>query len=338
MQLFIDSYGAFLGVRNQMFWVKPRQGEARTFAVREVNAIFLTKGVRLTTDAMMLALRHEIPVLLLDAIGHPVGQVWSGQFGSIATIRKHQALFATDLQGMQWVRAVLLDKIDRQVENLGRMLESIEARSAEREAYDRSLGGMLAVQRSLQAWRYDGEAHEAIAGNFRGWEGTASRYYLAALSAFLPEGYRFAGRSKRPAHDPFNALLNYLYGILYAYVELSLMKAGLDPYTGVLHADQYKRPTLVFDCIERYRCWAEWMAFDLCVRGRLPAGAFSETERKGVWLAPPGKGVVVDAFIAYLNEKVDYRGQPRRRMTHMDLDAIRLAGRLKDFEAQIRII
>lgn len=337
MQLFIDSYGAFLGVRNGMFWVKPKNSDPRSFAVREVNAVFLTKGVRLTTDAMMLALEHQIPVLLIDRIGHPVGQVWSGQFGSIATIRKHQALFATDVQGMEWIRDVLLQKVEQQQEYLHHMREAVDAKGDAGRAYDEALGGIMAIGRSLRRWRYTGQSHEEIAGNFRGWEGTASRYYFTALSAFLPETYRFDGRSKRPAYDPFNALLNYLYGILYAQVELALMKAGLDPYTGVLHADQYKRPTLVFDCIELYRCWAEWTAFDLCANRRLPPGAFEDKQREGYWLAPPGKGVVIDAFLGYLNEKTSYKDQERRRKTHIDLDAIRLASRLKDFEPLKRI-
>jgi CRISP-associated protein Cas1 len=114
MQLYLDSYGAFLGVRNGMFWVKPRASEGRAFPVREVNAILLTQGVSMSSDALILAIQNTIPVLLLDAVEHPIGQVWSGQFGSISTIRKNQALFSNDLQGMEWMRQVLIQKGDQQ--------------------------------------------------------------------------------------------------------------------------------------------------------------------------------------------------------------------------------
>ena len=43
--------------------------------MRDVNAIFLTKGVSMTSDALLLAIRNAIPVLFIDSIGHPVGQV-----------------------------------------------------------------------------------------------------------------------------------------------------------------------------------------------------------------------------------------------------------------------
>ena len=327
MQLFLDSFGAFLGQRNGMFWVKPKHGEGRIFPLREINAIFLTKGVSMTSDALLLAIRNAIPVLFIDEIGHPVGQVWSGQFGSIATIRKNQALFANDLQGLEYIRELLCQKVEQQMDELRRLSPDGPAS----QTLEKAIPAMDAIRKKLADWSYQGEARDEIAGLFRGLEGTASRYYFEAISAALPPGWQFKGRSKRPAFDPFNALLNYLYGILYAYVELAQMKAGLDPYTGILHADEYKRPTLVFDQIEIYRQWADRTAFEMASQGHLSPDTFVDTEAEGVRMIQPGKGQAVDAFLRTLNEKIDYKGQSRRRQTHIDLDAQRLAGRLKDF-------
>lgn len=338
MQLFLDSYGAFLGVKNGMFWVKPRQGEGRVFAIREVNAIFLTRGVSMSSDAMALAVENAIPVLLLNAIGHPVAQIWSGQYGSISTIRKKQALFATDLQGMLWIREVLLQKMQQQAAQLLAWRENWGADSATTNLLRKCVAGIDGIIFSMQNWEYNQQSFNDIAGAFRGWEGTATRYYFKGMAALLPLPYRFSGRSKRPAYDPFNALLNYLYGMLYAYVELAQMKAGLDPYTGILHADEYNRPTLVFDMIEIYRQWAENTAMELCFYQKLPPDAFTETEMEGVRLAPPGKGLVIHTFLTFLNDKTEYKSQVRKRLTHIDLDAMRLAAALKNFEPNIRLL
>ncbi|MBL7793381.1 MAG: CRISPR-associated endonuclease Cas1 [Saprospiraceae bacterium] len=338
MQLFLDSYGAFLGVQNGMFWVKPKRSEGRAFAIREVNAIFLTKGVSMSSDAMALAVENSIPVLLLNGIGHPVAQIWSGQYGSISTIRKKQALFATDLQGVRWIREVLMQKMQQQTTQLAYWRESWGADTATTNLLRKCVAGIDGIIFTMQNWQYESQSFNEIAGAFRGWEGTATRYYFKGMAALLPPLYRFEGRSKRPAYDPFNALLNYLYGMLYAYVELAQMKAGLDPYTGVLHADEYNRPTLVYDMIEIYRQWAERIAMELCINNRLPADSFTETEREGVRLVSPGKGVVTDTFLAFLNDKTEYKSQVRKRLTHIDLDAIRLATSIKNFEPSIRII
>ncbi len=65
-----------------------------------------------------------------------------------------------------------------------------------------------------------------------GLEGTAGRVYFNTLSSLLVERYRFHGRSFRPAGDPFNAFLNYAYGVLYSRVEKVLIIAGLRSICG----------------------------------------------------------------------------------------------------------
>ena len=81
---------------------------------------------------------------------------------------------------------------------------------------------------------------------------TAKKYF-GAISSIVPEKYKFEGRSRNPAKDEFNAMLNYGYGVLYSMVEKACIIAGLDPYIGFLHTDNYNKKSLVFDVIELFR-------------------------------------------------------------------------------------
>src|SRR5439155_13698829 len=90
-----------------------------------------------------------------------------------------------------------------------------------------------------------------------GLEGTAGRVYFGCLGRLVPEAHRFEGRSRQPARDGFNAMLNYGYGVLYSLVEKACICAGLDPHLGFLHTDNYAKPSLVFDLIEPFRVVAE---------------------------------------------------------------------------------
>ncbi|MCF8245174.1 MAG: CRISPR-associated endonuclease Cas1 [Saprospiraceae bacterium] len=336
MQLFLDTYGVFLGVRNGAFHVKPRQSEAASFAVREVNAIFLTRGGYVTTDAMVLALEHNIPIVLLDAIGHPVGQLWSGQFGSTSLVRRNQVLFSTHEAGWRWSAGWLWRKVDAQ----RRLLVGIEkALDVEDEAYHgfqkkltRAIPVMKHSANCFERWSADMSlGKSAIAATFRGWEGTASRHYFRCLSAALPVEWQFEGRSFRPAKDAFNALLNYLYGILYAQIEVALIKAGIDPSLAILHADQYNRPTMVYDFIEPYRPWADRVAFLLCKNGKLTPTSFEQTEADGVRIGSPEKTVLVKAWFDFVEEKVLFGKNYIKRLAMLDLEAVALAGTLKKF-------
>ncbi len=325
MQLYLDSFGASLRVKNGSFWVKPARNEGKAFPIREVNAIFLTKGISVSSDALLLAIENAIPVLLIDGIGHPIGQVWGGQYGSIATIRKQQALLSTAPEGLLWIRDLLVQKLTSQRELI--QLWAEKRSDFDMERFDAGIRVIHNMTRKFELLSLaEAKDMNGTMASFRGWEGTASRHYFACLSALLPAEFVFPKRSKRPAYDNFNALLNYLYGILYSQVHLALLKAGLDPYMSILHSDQHNRPTFVYDVIEIYRHWAEEVALRLCMEDRLPDDGFTVPDPKvGVWLNRPAKPIVVNTFFDFLNEKIMYQGLSRKRITHIDLDAQRWA-------------
>ncbi len=85
-----------------------------------------------------------------------------------------------------------------------------------------------------------------IAASLRGWEGAAAKVYFKLIAKFMPQEYTFSERSQHPAKDIFNTLLNYGYGILYGKIKGALIKAGIDPYVGIFHREDYNRPDFVF--------------------------------------------------------------------------------------------
>ena len=344
MQLFLDSFGAFLGVRNGQFMV--RTGTNRSehlFAVREVNVIFLTRGTTHTTDALILALNNDIPLVILDAIGHPIGQVWSGKFGSIATIRRNQILFAVNTEGWLWLAKHLKKKIDTQ----NAVLHQFSIYFNHNDNALRRLGKVTAAMQGLSnnfdRWQpTDADPNTWAANTFRAWEATASRHYFRFLAAVVPPQYAFENRNFRPALDKFNCLLNYLYGILYSYVELALMKSGIDPSIGILHVDRYNRPTMVYDFIEPYRHWADTVALQLIFNGSLPEDAFADVpdfmrdadgdpEAQGFWLGKTGKPIVVKTFLDFMDTHIPHKHYQQKRFIILDLDAQAFATILKKY-------
>jgi CRISP-associated protein Cas1 len=351
MQLFLDSFGAFLGVSNGQF--KVRLGTSRTehlFPVRDVDVIFLTRGTTHTTDALILALENDIPVVIIDGIGHPVGQVWSGKYGSIATIRRHQLQFAIHAEGWRWLAKQLQRKVEMQNAILHQFSIYFNPDDNAKRRLGKATSALQGLSNNFERWQpesIDGvtsshPVNPTVANTFRAWEATASRYYFRFLASVVPEGYQFENRNFRPALDKFNCLLNYLYGILYAYVELALMKSGIDPTIGILHVDRYNRPTLVYDFIEPYRHWADTVALTLIFTNALPDNAFSEVpefmhdpkgdpEAQGFWLEKAGKPIVVKAFLDFMEERILFKQKQQKRSVVLDMDAQTLATTLKHF-------
>lgn len=233
MQLYLDSFGAFLHVKNGQFAVRTKSATEQLFPVRDVAAILMTRGTSASTDALLFALKNDVPVLFIDENTHfPVGQVWSGEFGSISTIRKNQAAWTRSLAGFQWVAGFLAQKIEHQRDLLRRLGETGPASDFEktRQLSDRLLASLA---RDFAAWPSGKpDFSEKTAGEFRGKEGTASRLYWQLMARLVPENWGFAGRGKRPALDPFNALLNYLYGMLYTPNAARADESGSRPVDG----------------------------------------------------------------------------------------------------------
>jgi CRISPR-associated protein Cas1 len=315
-------------------------GQEHFFAVRQVNAILLTKGTAMSTDAALLAVEHGIPVLLLDAQTHyPLAQVSSGQPGNIVTVRKNQPAFSRSAAGFRWVADTIAEKIVRQRAYLQYLSEQPSAPTG--FAADVALAAqiMSAQERALRQWSppspWNIPEADTVAGRFRGQEGTASRLYFQQIARYLHGKFDFENRQKRPAYDPFNALLNYLYGMLYTSVHLGLLKSGIDPYLGVLHADRYgATATLVFDAIEPYRPWADRVAIELTESGQAGPEAFEpDPDEHGLWLSSAGKSAVIDAMLAFLEESAAYNGRQVKRKVQIDLDAQQLAVLIKGISA-----
>jgi CRISPR-associated protein Cas1 len=262
----------------------------------------------MTSDAIMLAIEDEIPAVLVDRAGRVQGRIWSPRFGSIATIRREQIRFAETSGATAWVVRHLKLKLSHQCELL-RMVKAEKPRHT------------TLIQQTIQALNVAAEAMDAlldkplsqIEGSLRGIEGPAARRYFTTLGLLLPKRYYFARRSRRPALDPFNALLNYVYGMLYNRVEHSLIIAGLDPYLPLLHADGYRRPAFVYDFIEAYRPWADAVAVRICLDKQLKKSHL-QAKDAGLWLSPAGRGLAVETFNNGLLEKVErHRGAVMRQ-------------------------
>jgi CRISPR-associated protein Cas1 len=163
-----------------------------------------------------------------------------------------------------------------------------------------------------------------VAPSLRGWEGLSAKKYFKCLSVLLPEPYQFEKRSHNPAADEFNAALNYGYGILYGKIESSLIKAGIDPYVGIFHRDDYNRPALVFDIIEKFRIWIDYVIVQLFLQMAFSDECFVKNETM-CYLDGLGKRIVIQSINDYLGEIILLNKLERSRAVHIDLYANSLA-------------
>lgn len=326
MQLHLNTYGAYLHVKDAMFDVRRKQADgtwasASAISAQKVKSIWLGPGTALSADAVHLALRNNIDIVFLENNGQPLGRVWHSKLGSTTRVRKCQLEAALDSRAMTWTCTWLAQKLENQA---GFIRDLKKHRSQYHDYLSEKTDRIDALRTAILALDAP-TLDDAVAGTLHGLEGTAGRLYFEVMSFVLPATWQFKGRSSRPAADIFNAFLNYAYGVLYARVEKSLMLAGLDPYVGFLHRDDYNYKSLVYDFIEPYRAWADKVVFTL-FSGKKVNQAHADPITGGFTLNAEGKKLLMEAYNEYLeNDVIRYRGRNRTRATILLLEAHRFA-------------
>lgn len=328
MELVLNTFGTSLNRDNQGFVISNQDGRQR-IPVQGIKSIQIGKGAQITSDAVMLAIDNEIDVVFTDRSGMPKGRIWSPQYGSISTIRKGQLTFSMGTDALTWIKGILMQKIDNQQALLMMLPES--------EDEDVCRSQRIAVNK-LEYFRKRIEEIEEpqlvadVASTLRGLEGMASKLYFETISLYMPDEYKFECRSQHPAMDVFNAFLNYGYGILYSRIEGELIKAGVDPYIGILHRDDYNRPVLAFDVIEVYRIWVDYVVCNLMQQRVITDEFYSVQEDGSHWLETLGRKVMIQSLNDYMEEIVQVRNLSRSRNTQIQLQAQELAQIFKKYQ------
>lgn len=326
MELILNTFGTSLSRDNEGFVIAHKDGKQRVPA-QGITSIQIGKGAQITSDAVLLAIEREIEVLFMDRSGNPVGRIWSSKYGSISTIRKGQLGFVFSKDAVRWIKDVIRKKIENQQAML--LMLKCDDTNIEKEM-KRSINRMEDYRTKID--QIDGEIVTDISPTLRGWEGIASKIYFEVLNSFLPETYRFKQRSQHPATDVVNAMLNYGYGLLYGKIEGALIKAGIDPYIGVMHRDDYNRPVLVYDIIELYRVWIDYVVYSLVMQNVITGEYYSVKEDGSYWLESLGRRVLIQSVNDYLEEEITVKGITRSRQYQIFLYVQNLAQIFKKYD------
>ena len=324
MELVLNTFGTSLSRDNEGFVILAKEGK-QCIPAEGITSIQISRGAQITSDAVLLAIEREIEVLFMDRSGRPMGRIWSPKYGSVSTIRKGQLSFTFSKEAVVWIR----DVISRKIENQQALILMMIPRSPEMEVAARKAINRLEDYRT-KVNGVEGEIVADVAPTLRGWEGLASKIYFNALNLFLPEAYRFKERSQHPAVDITNALLNYGYGLLYGKIEGALINAGIDPYVGVMHRDDYNRPVLVYDVIELYRVWVDYVVCSLLMQQVITDEYYSVRDDGSYWLEALGRRVLIQSLNDYLDEVITLKGVSRSRLNQISLYAQSLAQQWKN--------
>lgn len=278
MDLIVEGRGSFVGKHQGRLRVT-RDGKVVTEApiIHLEHVLLVDTGISISSDAVRACVEEGISLHFLTGTGRVLAGLYAeGLNGTVLSRRAQLAAYDTE-RGLALALAYVRAKLENQV-NLLRYIGKYR-----KEAHPTLFQEITLVAAELrdslaELDRVRGPNIAAVRETVLSIEGRASQRYWAVVGMLIPETLRWPGRETRGASDPFNAALNYGYGILYAQVEQALVLAGLDPYGGFLHTDRPGKPSLVLDAIEEFR----QTVVDRCIIALVNKGMSLEQDDEGL--------------------------------------------------------
>ncbi len=323
MQIVLDTRGLSFSVRNKCFLIEA-ESESRVIHPSRVTSVLITAPCRISSPALVLAAQSEIPVTICNNWGKPEARIWSPMFFNISTLRRRQYLYSTHVKAMDWAYNIILKKIEGQTANLTLMGDRKPAIAGEVSVALADIGKQVA------AIHFSEEGDPLVTKQRLMFvEAYAASRYWQLIGLKLPEPWNFSIRVKRNPGDPFNASVNYLYGMLRNHVEGAILSIGLDPALGIMHRDGYRMPSLVFDMMEPFRPVADRILIDNLLCGELKRNYLKDTP-DGKRISKEGRKQLILLFNEKLKERIRFRDAVTTLQNHVLTEVNYLRKRIND--------
>lgn len=241
--LYVAKHDARVSIRGTHLIVTDTEENRAEIPMEQVEQVVLVGYPQITTQALLACLAAGIPVAYVGMSGRFLGMA-QGPLGAHGLVRTAYALrFRRPAFRLKVARALAASKVHNQ--------RTMLLRNAEPNP---QLTPDLDEMKGLENQCRNAESLASL----RGMEGRAGRLYfrhwpeMIKVPGWWPPGQPLR-RSRRPPHDPVNALLGLAYTCLTTDFVRACAVVGLDPYLGVFHSSKHGRPALALDLMEPFR-------------------------------------------------------------------------------------
>ena len=272
---FIDKKNAQLKVENRTLKV-----DEQKIPLRLIDTIVLASSCQFESRDMVKIANEGITILLLSGRGDSVALVQSGVSKS-AELKLAQ--YQAQGRALEVAKYFLSHKIKYHVEHL--------------RQHEIALDVFETLEHVENA-----ETLERLLGI----EGSFSKRYFSEYFALFSKRLHQGKRSRNPPQDPVNAMMSFLYMMMYNFITIRLLSFGFEPGIGFLHKPFRSHNALASDFMELFRADVNALVFRLLDEKLLESSDFSK--RNGVYLRYEARKKIweeVKAFNTSMQTKLD---------------------------------
>ncbi|OEG00197.1 CRISPR-associated endonuclease Cas1 [Vulcanibacillus modesticaldus] len=317
MNIVIDDFGMGLYKKSERLVVKKKGKLIQEIPFFDVEAIFfMTNGAVLSTDVIKECMEQGIQIHFLDYKQQPIASIYSPMLHATVKTRREQILSVKDYRSVEMTKKILRAKITNQHRLLKYYLKSRKGQEEYQIILDYA-NHVIAHLEELE--QTTGNSIIDVRDKFFSIEARSAKKYWDGVQKILEKRIAFPGREHRGTNDPVNMMFNYGYAILGGYVQSAILRAGLEPFAGILHTDRPGKSSLQYDLIEIFR----QPVVDKVVISLLSKGFTPKIEDNLLNLETRNK--LKDKIINRLESKEPYNGKKYRIKTIIQIQAREVA-------------
>lgn len=294
MELCIVKNGTKISKRKNSFNIDDKEKEL-LLSAEKIETIIIEGEASITSGAIRLAIENEIPLVISDKYGNIIGQFFKSTGDKNGKLRKKQYCYFSNDEALKIAKGWIIEKILKQKEHLEKLLRRRK----------RTIESVCILKHYIEKIEKIEKNTQASRLMIMGFEGMASRKYFETISELLDNKWQFKRREHRNATEPYNIVLNYLFGILYRKLESFFLHEGFDLTAGIIHFEGDKKLPLVYDFIEKYRYLGYETVFDL-FNNRMIKDDFFENVDEKIMLSSKGKYEISVCFNEILQRREIY--------------------------------
>jgi CRISPR-associated protein Cas1 len=292
--IYIFTHGTTLRKSGQHLVLDKDKQKLFELPVKDVGCIRIYGRTELTGQTLNGLFDCNIPLVYVRTSGSLKGKIMPATGHHVLLRRRQYQLCGDDRFALPLARAIIHTKIHNMAAVIAHLVHNRQ--------------GTVAACRPLE------DACHALTScrtreEMMGIGDAAARHYFDIYGAMLPTPFQFTVRSRCPAQDAANSLLNLGYMALLNEVEGHLEAHNLDPYCGVLHVTEERRASLALDLLEEFgQPVIDLFVLRLLQRQELTPDHFRKTD-DGIEMTEDG----LRFFFRHYEEWLGQRDQPGLR-------------------------
>ncbi len=298
MKIIINEFGSKISIKEDTVCITNKNKKER-IALDCISEIVISNSCLLTSDLIYKCINKNIQFSFIDKYGNPYLYIENLNNACSPILKRKQILLNKNSLGIKIVKNIIIKKLKNRQLHLSEI-----AKNRNNDIKDEIKVCIKNIQEYINLLEnLNGNKIIDIRQLLQSYEGNAGKLYFKQISKLLKPKYKFEGRSFNPSRDFYNCMLNYSYGVMYGKINEYCIRARLDPYIGIMHADIYNRPTLTYDLIEPYRYYCEKTVFKLFSKSMVKDNMFFKIPN-GYYLNEEGKKLLLTEFYKTLNIKI----------------------------------